>query len=96
MKSCRILISALAKSSGNGAKSFGSRHGTKFLHTNSNRNLRIGIQGAEMFVGQPKRGVEMGPKTIRDTGVVSALQSSEFPGGSFVLLLNFEDNAMNS
>lgn len=77
MKSCRILISAFTKSSRNGFKSFNYSHGTKSVHTNSNRNLRIGIQGAEMFVGQPKRGVELGPKTIRDTGVVAALQNSE-------------------
>ncbi|ODM97088.1 Arginase-2, mitochondrial [Orchesella cincta] len=38
-------------------------------------NLRVGVQGVELYRGQNKRGVELGPKAIRDTGVVAALRN---------------------
>lgn len=57
---------------------YGFQSFSKFISSSGAKKLRVGVQGAEMFLGQRKRGVEMGPKAIRDAGLIPALQTSKF------------------
>lgn len=76
MKTCRFLSSKTVTTAlGNGVPGSANKNAmVRSLHMGT-KGLRVGIQGAEMFLGQTKRGVELGPKAIRETGLVTALQN---------------------